>query len=50
MTLTPRQIAAYLEFSNELDRIKQADALMIAAIGAQGDTKVIEKTLKELNG
>jgi Trk K+ transport system NAD-binding subunit len=50
MTLTPRQIAAYLEFSGKLDRIERADALMIAAIGAQGDSKVIEKTLKELNG
>jgi hypothetical protein len=50
MTLTPRQIAAYLEFSGELDRIERADALMIAAIGAQGDSKAIEKTVKELSG
>jgi hypothetical protein len=50
MTLTPRQIAAYLEFSNELDRSKRADALMIAAVGAQGDQKTIENILKELNG
>jgi hypothetical protein len=48
MTLTPRQIAAYLEFSGELDRIERADALMIAAIGAQGDQKAIEKTLKDI--
>ena len=50
MTLTPRQIAAYLEFSKQLDRIEQADALMIAAIGAQGDKQTIDKTFKELNG
>jgi hypothetical protein len=50
MTLTPRQIAAYLEFSQRLDCIEWADALVIAAIGAQGDKKVIEKTLKELSG
>jgi hypothetical protein len=50
MMLTPRQIAAYLEFSNKIDRIERANALMIAAIGAQGDSKAIEKTLKELNG
>jgi hypothetical protein len=50
MTLTPRQIAAYLEFSEKLNRIEQAEALVIAAIGAQGDTKAIEKRLKELNG
>jgi hypothetical protein len=50
MTLTPRQIAAYLEFSSKLDRIERADALMIAAIGAQGDSKHIENTIKELSG
>ena len=49
MNLTPRQIAAYLEFSNKLDRIERADALMIAAIGAQGDSKAIEKTLKDIS-
>jgi hypothetical protein len=49
MTLTPRQIAAYLEFSQKLNRIERADALMIAAIGAQGDKKAIEKTLKEIS-
>jgi len=37
MTLTPRQITAYLEFSIQLDRIERADALSITAIGAQGD-------------
>jgi hypothetical protein len=50
MMLTPRQIAAYLEFSTKLDRNERADALMIAAIGAQGDSKAIEKTHKELSG
>lgn len=49
MTLTPRQIAAYLEFNKQLDRVDRADALMITAIGAQGDSKAIEKTLKELS-
>ena len=48
MTLTPRQIAAYLEFNSRIDRIERADALMIAAMGAQGDSKAIEKTLKEM--
>ena len=50
MTLTPRQIAAYLEFSDRLDRIDRANALTIAAIGAQGDSKSIEKTIKEISG
>jgi hypothetical protein len=49
MMLTPRQIVAYLEFIQKLDRIERADTLMIAAIGAQGDKKAIEKTLKELS-
>jgi hypothetical protein len=48
MMLTPRQIAAYLEFSEKLDRIERAEALTIAAIGAQGDKQAIEKTLKEM--
>jgi hypothetical protein len=50
MNLSPRQIAAYLEFSDRLDRIERADALAIAAIGAQGDKQAIEKTLKEISG
>jgi hypothetical protein len=50
MTLTPRQIAAYLEFSDKLDRIERANNLMIAAIGAQGDSKAIEKAIKDISG
>ena len=50
MTLTPRQIAAYLEFTDKLDRIDRANDLAIAAIGAQGDGKAIEKKLKEWAG
>lgn len=50
MMLTPRQIAAYLEFSQHLGRIERADTLIITALAAQGDSKAIEKTLKELNG
>jgi hypothetical protein len=50
MSLTPRQVAAYLEFSDHLDRIERADALLVAAIGSQGDQKAIEKVLKELGG
>jgi hypothetical protein len=50
MRLTPRQIAAYLEFIAKLDRIEWSDALIITAIGAQGDQKTIEKTLKDMTG
>jgi len=48
MTLTPRQIAAYLEFTDKLDRIDRANDLAITAVGAQGDQKAIEKTLRGL--
>lgn len=50
MMLTPRQIAAYLEFSEQLDRTERADTLMLTAIGTQGDKQAIEKTLKQLSG
>jgi hypothetical protein len=46
MRLTPRQIVAFLNFSN----IEQAHRLMIDAIAAQGDDKLIQKTLRDLNG
>ena len=49
MTLSPRQIAAYLEFSDRLDRIERANALVISAIGAQGDQKAIDKVIRELS-
>lgn len=44
MTLTPRQIDAYLQ----LGRIDRANDLMMAAVGAQGDSETIEKTFREL--
>jgi len=50
MTLSPRQIFAYLEFNRKLDRIEMAMDLRITAIGAQGDGKTIEKVIKELDG
>jgi hypothetical protein len=49
MTLTLRQIAAYLEFSDRLDQADRANALVISAVGAQGDKQAIEKALKELS-
>jgi hypothetical protein len=49
MSLTPRQIDAYLRLSEQLDRFEQAKALGVAALGAQGDTKEIQKTLRELS-
>jgi hypothetical protein len=50
MNLTPRQIAAYLELGERLDRMERANDLAITAIGAQGDKNAIEKTIKELGG
>jgi hypothetical protein len=48
MMLTPRQLAAYLEFNHKIDRIERADALAIAATGAQGDSKAIQKIIKQM--
>jgi hypothetical protein len=48
MMLTWHQIAAYLEFNDKLERKKRADDLIIAAYGAQGDDKEIQKMAKEL--
>lgn len=48
MTLTWKQVVAYLEFSDTLDRIDRAADLMITAAGAQGDQKTLEKVFKEL--
>jgi hypothetical protein len=49
MTLTPRQVSAWLEFNDKLDRADRANALVTAAVGAQGDQKSIEKMIKELS-
>jgi hypothetical protein len=48
MTLTPRQLAAYLEFNSRIDCLERADALAIAATGAQGDSKAIQKIIKQM--
>jgi hypothetical protein len=48
MTLTPRQISAWLEFSEQVDRTDRANDLVIAVVAAQGDQKAIEKAIKEL--
>ena len=48
MTLTWRQVEAYLTFANKLDRIERADDLMVTAVGAQGDKQALDKMLKEL--
>jgi len=48
MTLTPRQMFAYLEFGDRLDRFDRVNALVTATLGAQGDQKAREKHIKEL--
>jgi len=50
MTLSWRQIVAYLEFNAKLDRIDHVNDLIVTAIGAQGDSKGIESTLKAWGG
>ena len=46
MRLTPRQITAFLEFSN----VEKAREFIISAIAAQGDGKLITKTHGDLSG
>jgi hypothetical protein len=48
MTLTPRQITAYLDFIERLDTLDRAADLMVTAVGAQGDQKAFDKMLKQL--
>jgi hypothetical protein len=50
MMLTPRQIAAYLQFGDKLDRLDRQADLIVAAIGAQGDKKAVEKLARDLAG
>jgi len=50
MTLTPRQITAYLKFGDKLERLERQADLVIAATGAHGDQKALEKLIKELDG
>lgn len=49
MTLSPRQIAAWFEFSDRLDRVERANHLVVSAVGAHGDKHTIDKMLKELD-
>lgn len=48
MTLTPRQIVAYSIFGERLDRMSQANDLITAYVGAQGDNKAVQKIINEL--
>ncbi len=50
MTLSPRQIMAYLEFSERLDCVERANDFAITAVGSQGDKKAIDRMLKQLGG
>lgn len=50
MTLTPRQLMAWLEFSDKIGGREQANALAIALMGAQGDPDDVQKTMKRLAG
>lgn len=48
MSLSWPQLLAYLDLNATLDRLERANNLWIAAMGAQGDGKAIDKTIKEL--
>jgi len=49
MTLTPRQLFAWLDLTGRVDKIDRANQLVISAVGAQGDKTSIDKVLKELD-
>jgi aminoglycoside phosphotransferase family enzyme len=48
MTLTWKQVMAYLEFNDALDRIDRVYDLAITATGSQGDQKAIDKLIKDI--
>ena len=50
MCLSLHQIEAYLEFSDKLDRLERALALVDTAYGTSADTKAITKRVKEIVG
>jgi hypothetical protein len=45
--MTPREIAGFLFFARRRRRHEQADALAIAALGARGDPKDVDDTIKQ---
>lgn len=48
MSLTPRQVAAFLAFGAELDRVAAATALWRSTLAAQGKGEAIEGELKRI--
>jgi hypothetical protein len=46
--MTPRQIAAYLHFTDMHQAIAEATALNVAALGARGDEKDLKKFMEGL--
>lgn len=50
MTLTLPQINAYLKINERLRSREQANTLAITALGAQGGSENIDKTMKRLAG
>jgi hypothetical protein len=50
MSLSPRQLYAWLDLNDRLDAHERAAGLVLTAVGAQGDGNLIEKTRKELIG
>ena len=49
MSYTPRQIGAFLTIAQHRRRRELAEQLNIATLGAQGESKAIRETLKELS-
>jgi hypothetical protein len=48
MTLSPRQIYAWLDLNDKIDNMEHAASMVVTAVAAQGDKAAIEKTHREL--
>lgn len=48
MTLTLRQLRAWLDLTDRVDRFEQAKHMMTTAVGAQGSKQDRDNMLKEL--
>jgi hypothetical protein len=50
LCLTPRQFLAFLQLSSDRHNRGLGETLMIAALGARGDAKQVQKLITKLSG
>jgi hypothetical protein len=48
MKYTPRQVAAFLALASERRSDEAADALVLVTLGARGDPKHVDATIRKL--